>query len=463
MAITVTHAFVSAVADGADNTLVQPSDWNAAHAVSGAAEAVHTHAISDVTSLQTTLDGKQSLDATLTALASLDATAGLVEQTGADAFTKRALGVAAATSVPTRADADTRYAAASHTHSLADITDEGALAGLNTVGTAQIDNDAVTYAKIQNVSATDRLLGRDTIGAGDIEEITVGGGLEFTGAGGIQRSALTGDVSAAAGSGSTTIGANVVSNAKIRQSAGVSVVGRSANSTGDVADITAGANDRILRRVSNALDFGQITAGMVPNDVITYAMIQNVSATDRILGRDTVGAGDVEELTLSAVLDFIGSPAQGDILYRGAATWARLGAGSAANQVLRTGGSGANPAWGPVVDQDFYTPTLTGVTNIGALVSAVAMWTRVGSVVEVSGMAQVDATTASVDTVFDISFPIASDVTATEDVAGGCWANALNESLAIYANTTDNRARVQGIIGTNANHTVFYKFAYRLR
>lgn len=34
-----------------------------------------------------------------------------------------------------------------------------------------IDNDAVTYAKIQNVSTTDRLLGRSTAGAGDIEEI----------------------------------------------------------------------------------------------------------------------------------------------------------------------------------------------------------------------------------------------------------------------------------------------------
>lgn len=37
---------------------------------------------------------------------------------------------------------------------------------------ATIANDAVTYAKIQNVSATDRLLGRSTAGAGDIEEIT---------------------------------------------------------------------------------------------------------------------------------------------------------------------------------------------------------------------------------------------------------------------------------------------------
>ncbi len=47
----------------------------------------------------------------------------------------------------------------------------GALAVLNTVGSSQIDADAVTYAKIQNVSATDKILGRSTSGAGDVEEI----------------------------------------------------------------------------------------------------------------------------------------------------------------------------------------------------------------------------------------------------------------------------------------------------
>lgn len=37
---------------------------------------------------------------------------------------------------------------------------------------ATIANDAVTYAKMQNVSATDKLLGRSTSGAGNVEEIT---------------------------------------------------------------------------------------------------------------------------------------------------------------------------------------------------------------------------------------------------------------------------------------------------
>jgi hypothetical protein len=42
----------------------------------------------------------------------------------------------------------------------------------NAVVTADIAGSAVTYAKIQNVSATDRLLGRSTAGAGVVEEIT---------------------------------------------------------------------------------------------------------------------------------------------------------------------------------------------------------------------------------------------------------------------------------------------------
>jgi hypothetical protein len=52
---------------------------------------------------------------------------------------------------------------------------------------------------------TDRLLGRDTAGSGVAEELTVGGGVEFTGSGGVQRSALTGAVTASAGSNTTAM------------------------------------------------------------------------------------------------------------------------------------------------------------------------------------------------------------------------------------------------------------------
>jgi len=53
-------------------------------------------------------------------------------------------------------------------------------------------------------------------------------------------------------------------------------------------------------------DYGDITVSgagtvwTVDNDVVTYAKMQNVSATDKILGRSTAGAGDVEEITCTA-------------------------------------------------------------------------------------------------------------------------------------------------------------------
>ena len=53
-----------------------------------------------------------------------------------------------------------------------DDGDKGDITVSNSGATFTIDNDAVTYAKIQNVSATNRILGRDSSGAGVIEEIT---------------------------------------------------------------------------------------------------------------------------------------------------------------------------------------------------------------------------------------------------------------------------------------------------
>lgn len=53
--------------------------------------------------------------------------------------------------------------------------------GLTTsIGTANIVNNAVTYAKIQQASA-DTLIGNPTGGTANVEEITLGNGLEFSG------------------------------------------------------------------------------------------------------------------------------------------------------------------------------------------------------------------------------------------------------------------------------------------
>ncbi len=82
----------------------------------------------------------------------------------------------------------------------------------------------------------------------------------------------------------------------------------------------------------------------IDNDAVTYGKMQNISATQRVLGRNTSGAGDAEEVTLSQLLDWVGSAAQGDILYRGSSGWNRLAAGTS-GQVLQTNGSSADPSW----------------------------------------------------------------------------------------------------------------------
>jgi hypothetical protein len=117
------------------------------------------------------------------------------------------------------------------------------------VDTADINDDQVTFAKLQNVTS-DRLLGRDTAATGDLEQLTVGGGIEFTGAGGIQRSALTGDVTASAGSGATTIANNAVTTAKIADDAvtmdklATAEIDDGSSGTADTIDFSAGPNHR---------------------------------------------------------------------------------------------------------------------------------------------------------------------------------------------------------------------------
>lgn len=115
----------------------------------------------------------------------------------------------------------------------------GTALAFGTVATAGIANDAVTFAKMQNLT-TDRLLGRDTASTGDPEEISLDSTLEFTGSASIRRAALTGDVAAAAGSNSTAIQSNVVTFAKMQDIATDRLIGRDTAASGDPEEISVG-------------------------------------------------------------------------------------------------------------------------------------------------------------------------------------------------------------------------------
>lgn len=117
------------------------------------------------------------------------------------------------------------------------------------------------------------------------------------------------------------------------------------------------ATGLVRRTGAGAFSAGTTVAtAEIADDAVTYAKLQNVSATSRILGRKTASAGDAEECTLSEILDFIGSAAQGDVLYRGASAWARLGAGTS-GQFLQTQGTGANPQWATPSGSSFPSTT----------------------------------------------------------------------------------------------------------
>ena len=153
----------------------------------------------------------------------------------------------------------------------------------------------------------------------------------------LTRAALTGAITAAQGSNATALGSFTKAELNTAVSDGDPLyVGDVTQYTDEMAQDAVGAMvDATLvytdatPLLSRAALTGDVTASAgsnattIANDAVTYAKMQNVSATDRLLGRSTAGAGDVEEITCTAagraILDDANAAAQRTTLGLGTA------------------------------------------------------------------------------------------------------------------------------------------------
>lgn len=91
-----------------------------------------------------------------------------------------------------------------------------------------------------------------------------------------------------------------------------------------------------------------------------------------------------------------------------------------------------------------YTPTVTAVTNVAAVTAVVCQYMRVGNVVTVSGQVRVDPT-ASGNTVFGMTLPIASNFANARELAGtfATTRAGFADQGVVTADTTNDRANFQ--------------------
>lgn len=109
-----------------------------------------------------------------------------------------------------------------------------------------------------------------------------------------------------------------------------------------------------------------------------------------------------------------------------------------------------------------YTPTLTNVTNLTASTAYECQYMRVGNTVTVSGKVEIDPTAAAAIEL-GISLPIASNFGTQQDCGGVAAPSTIaDRASAILADSTNDRASLQGIVADTTNHSLYFTFTYQV-
>ena len=156
------------------------------------------------------------------------------------------------------------------------------------------------------------------------------------------------------------------------------------------------------------------------------------------------------------------------LAYDSDSRWA-LNRGSATTTFTINGGPGATVTalygqQAPV--SGVYTPTLTGVTNVGASTAYACQWRRessaTGGTVTVSGKVDIDPTGAGA-LELGISLPFASAFTAAQQCAGTAFSPGIASlGAAILADATNDRASLQYVAVDVTNQSFYFTFTYQI-
>lgn len=175
--------------------------------------------------------------------------------------------------------------------SAAVLRESGGSIDFGTVATAGIADDAISNAKLRNSGALS-VIGRSANSTGDPADISA--------------TAATGAVLRESGStigwgtiATAGIADDAVTDAKLRNSGALSVVGRSANSTGDPADISASAaSGAVLRESGSTIGWGTVATAGIADEAVTDAKLRNGGACS-VIGRSANSTGDTADISAS--------------------------------------------------------------------------------------------------------------------------------------------------------------------